>query len=266
MLSTLLEKIQHSDAKSPAHYIEKNMSTSDNFRYWSTIDIQDNHEPLIDSKGTALQHFDPHYYSSVGAPYENYAPSNLRKSVLERLLKAQQNLQDTHPSYSLKIFDGYRPLAVQSYMVNYEYEQLAHAQGLDINQIDDETHSSLMQKVLGIWAKPNEDLRCPPPHSTGGAVDLTIVDENGEPLDMGSEIDAIAPETSPNYFEDKTAEDAQHFHQNRELLRDCMHRAGFRRHPHEWWHFSYGDQIWAMLEWLDTPDSTPLAHYGRVEK
>ena len=26
-----------------------------------------------------------------------------------------------------------------------------------------------------------------------------------------------------------------------------MKQAGFVQHPNEWWHFSYGDQLWSWL-------------------
>ena len=26
-----------------------------------------------------------------------------------------------------------------------------------------------------------------------------------------------------------------------------MEQAGFVQHPNEWWHFSYGDQLWSWL-------------------
>ncbi|WP_271255300.1 M15 family metallopeptidase [Pseudanabaena sp. Chao 1811] len=37
-----------------------------------------------------------------------------------------------------------------------------------------------------------------------------------------------------------------------------MTHSGFVRHPHEWWHFSYGDQIWAWI------CNEKLAIYGGV--
>ena len=37
------------------------------------------------------------------------------------------------------------------------------------------------------------------------------------------------------------------FHRDRELLNQVMTHRGFVRHPNEWWHFSYGDQLWAWI-------------------
>jgi D-alanyl-D-alanine dipeptidase len=32
---------------------------------------------------------------------------------------------------------------------------------------------------------------------------------------------------------------------NRRILSDAMQKAGFANYPAEWWHFSYGDRLWA---------------------
>ena len=51
--------------------------------------------------------------------------------------------------------------------------------------------------------------------------------------------------------------------ENSDLLVEVMSFAGFTQLPTEWWHFSYGDQIWA----LETTDKTSLhveAKYGMI--
>ena len=40
----------------------------------------------------------------------------------------------------------------------------------------------------------------------------------------------------------------------------AMNQAGFVQHPCEWWHFSFGDQLWA---WYTKSDA---AFYGAVEE
>ena len=56
----------------------------------------------------------------------------------------------------------------------------------------------------------------------------------------------------------------QVFHERRELLRSVMEEAGFQRHPIEWWHFSYGDQLWAHFTQQQAPDTVLDAMYGRI--
>ena len=109
------------------------------------------------------------------------------------------------------------------------------------------------------------DPRTPPPHSTGAAVDLTLIDANGQPLPMGSEIDAIGAVSEPDHFRQRAdalppgpqREACLLWHGHREALAAAMADAGFARHPNEWWHFSYGDQLWALLQ------QRPIAVYGR---
>jgi D-alanyl-D-alanine dipeptidase len=35
------------------------------------------------------------------------------------------------------------------------------------------------------------------------------------------------------------------WHRRRLALTEAMQTAGFAQHPNEWWHFSWGDQLWA---------------------
>ena len=46
---------------------------------------------------------------------------------------------------------------------------------------------------------------------------------------------------------------------NRRMLYWLMIEAGFTNHPDEWWHYSYGDQMWAKLS------NKPAAFYGAAE-
>jgi len=34
---------------------------------------------------------------------------------------------------------------------------------------------------------------------------------------------------------------------NRDLLVDLLHNVGMVNYPDEWWHFSYGDRLWAEV-------------------
>ncbi len=37
------------------------------------------------------------------------------------------------------------------------------------------------------------------------------------------------------------------FHRDRELLNEVMNHSELVRQPNEWWHFSYGNQLWAWI-------------------
>lgn len=220
----------------------------------------------------------PHVYAQLGAPYGGISPFQLRETVVDRLMDAQAWLSRVRPGYTLEIFDAYRPVTVQAYMVEYTLKQCLQDAGMVwddyVADIDAPAHRKIRQRVAEIWAPPSMDPQCPPPHSTGGAVDLTILNAEGEALDMGSPIDHLGPESEANFYLRHGLSHTE-MHQNRVLLNQCMQQAGFRRIPHEWWHFSYGDQWWVLLNALDKAVNGMLsvsqlmppfvACYGRID-
>ena len=221
-------------------------------RPWSAIPISDCAE-LLEPLPEAFFRIEPHPYAAVGAPYgAGASPFRLRRGVIQRLLQAQETLQAQGLGYRLAIFDAWRPIAVQRFMVDYTIRMECEARGFDLDQDLPEVRS-VIEEVGRFWAPPSLDPMTPPPHSTGGAVDLTLLDRSQQLVDMGSEIDAIGVVSEPNHYL-AVAKTAQHgtdreraleWHQRRSLLADAMGAAGFAQHPNEWWHFSYGDQLWA---------------------
>ena len=201
----------------------------------------------------------PHPYAELGAPYGQFSPYFLRQTVAGKLLQAQAQLQTQRPGWQLQIFDAYRPISVQQFMVDYTFEQLARSKGLDPQNIDEESRSRLQTQVLKFWAVPSPNPNTPPPHSTGAAVDLTLVDSSGATIDMGADIDEISPRSYPNHFANHSELNAQQYHQNRQLLNNAMSAAGFSQHPNEWWHFSWGDQLWAHQK-----GGSAIAQYGNA--
>lgn len=122
----------------------------------------------------------------------------------------------------------------------------------------------MLEQVYQFWAVPNLDPKTPPPHSTGAAIDITLVNDIGVAIGMGSPIDEISDRSHPNHFAKSSDPNEQQYHQHRQLLEKIMLIAGFKRHWNEWWHFSYGDQIWAWLMRQENFDQRFVARYGRV--
>ncbi|MFM1811891.1 MAG: hypothetical protein RLZZ336_829 [Cyanobacteriota bacterium] len=238
------------------------MQPSPAARPWHPIPIVDCGEPLM-ALPPALLRLTPHPYEALGAPYgDQQSPFVLRQGVVERLLQAQGALQTLRPDWRLAIFDGWRPVAVQQFMVTHTIQQLCREQGVD-GQHPSADLSRITADVGRFWAPPSEDPATPPPHSTGAAVDLTLADRSGLPLAMGGEIDAIGPVSEPEHYAPLAVADpdgqAAVWHRHRQLLAQAMASAGFARHPNEWWHFSVGDQLWAWIS------QAPSARYGRVD-
>ncbi|MCX7875025.1 MAG: M15 family metallopeptidase [Melioribacteraceae bacterium] len=130
----------------------------------------------------------------------------LRKVVADSLSKANKYFKEKY-NYRIKIFDGFRPLHIQKIMWNI---------------IPDERYV----------ANPLKGSR----HNRGAAVDITLVDSNGNELDFGTDYDDFTEKASPNYlkFSNKILE-------NRKLLKEVMLKFGFTQLDSEWWHFDFKD-------------------------
>lgn len=147
----------------------------------------------------------------------------LRPEVALALLKAQKNI--SRKGYKLKVLDCYRPRPVQ-------------------------------QKL---WDKvPNASYVTPPKkgsmHNRGTAVDLTIVDAQGNELDMGTKFDYFGKEAHHDYYDLPEQVLA-----NRELLKQTMRKAGFLPIRTEWWHYYFAkgapkSHELSDYEWSCDPD------------
>lgn len=79
-----------------------------------------------------------------------------------------------------------------------------------------------------------------PPHCTGGAVDVSLVDDHNEEINLSEPFTKYYEE--PQLISSKITPKAQELRLN---LNKVMVEAGFAPHPREYWHFSYGDKMWA---------------------
>jgi D-alanyl-D-alanine dipeptidase len=174
----------------------------------------------------------------AGALPECYA----REGVLERLLHASSLL----PSHlRLVVLDGWRSTQVQSFL----FTECTNAFS---TMHPDEPEEEISRKAQQYVAKPMTDITMPAPHSTGGAIDITIADKAGKKLFFGAPFDFPNEISSTDYFEKKleqneklTAKEEEALY-NRRLLYFVMTQAGFVNFHCEWWHYEYGTQRWAL--------------------
>lgn len=218
---------------------------------WEHLRIEEDGEPLVAISRARISFEEPHPYVALGAPYEGRGPWFLRSTVHERLLEAQGHLEKRRAGFRLHLLDAWRPLAVQAFMVEHT-DQLLRRTAPELSA------AARRERVLTYWAPPNEDPARPPPHSTGAAIDLTLVDPAGGVVDMGSPFDEPTERSHPHHFAGAPDAAGQAAHGHRRLLDEVMRAAGFVGHPQEWWHFSYGDRAWAREHDL------PAARYGRT--
>ncbi len=236
---------------------------------YRAVPIAECDDPLVAIPAAPFAFTHPHPYVALGAPYGEASPWMLRQRVLDALLRAQEKLDARRPGWRLKLFDAYRPVAVQAFMVWQEFRAQAALAGRslaaygdpsELQACDPELYGLLAAKVFEFWGMPSEDPRTPPPHSTGAAIDLTLEDASGREVDMGSPIDETTARSYPDHYAAASSPQAQAFHAGRVLLDQAMTAAGFSRHRNEWWHFSLGDQMWAWAQ-----GKSP-AIYGRASR
>lgn len=210
-------------------------------------DAPQNRERLMDARkldldgenAYASSRMPPYYKPAKGAIKELY----VREGVGRRLKQVDAKLRKQ--ALRLFIHDAWRPQAIQAYFHDVWFPEALKRRRPDLEG------QSLQDAVEEYWAAPSSDAASPAPHATGGAVDLTIAWVDGPPLWMGSIFDELSPLAHPDRFEtlppDELAFSDEEARANRRLLYWLMDEAGFAAHPQEWWHFSYGDQMWAKM-------------------
>ena len=200
------------------------------------IPVVDNGEPLVDL-GEAGFLLDGRMADAAGA-FRQY-----RSGAAERLARAEKLLP---AGLRLLVAEAYRPPVLQRELFEGYRGELA---GLH----PDYTAAQL-RTAASRYVSPPEIA----PHCAGAAIDLTLCDAEGRELDMGSPMDAN-PEQSGGHCYTEAEGLAPHVVENRAILVEAMHSAGFVNYPTEWWHFSYGDRYWALLS------RRSEAVYGPVE-
>ncbi len=206
------------------------------------IPVKDNKEPMVDF----FKEFNKLRFDLKRVNVQKQSPSISwgRKEVGRRLLDAEVQLQPMGIRFLMK--ECYRPMIVQK--TNWDH------------------YYGFLQKKHPAWSAEELFAECAKfnapldvaPHTTGGAFDITLMDKNGEVLDMGTDVNA-----SPIKTEQATYMNAKNISKwakkNRALLSGVLTEAGFINYPASWWHWSYGDKYWALQT------QAPAAIYGSVE-
>ncbi len=197
-----------------------------------SVTVNENNEQLVEIKETPKIKLD--------TENKNFVPK-IRKSVLDLLNKASDNLP---PDYSLLVNTAFRPYEMQKRMWRKRLFQMAFL------------HPVQMITDLKGWRKNASRYTAPPGgsmHQCGSAIDVTLLFKDIE-IDMGSTQNETGVKVYT--FNDKINKEQK---QNRELLYKTMTNAGFVNYPLEWWHYCYGDKMWAA--YLEKSE----CFYGKLE-
>lgn len=175
-------------------------------------------------------------YFKMGIP-DAPAECYVRTGVYQRLLTAAKSLPN---GLSLVVLDGWRPFSVQQHLFDTLLNLMEHANTA-------QSKEQRLSEARNLVSPPSSFSNAPSPHLTGGALDVTLADSDGLLLNMGSLFDEASPMSYTASFENISQPtcEQQLSRDNRRILYNVMIDAGFTNLPSEWWHFDFGDQLWA---------------------
>lgn len=159
--------------------------------------------------------------------YGDFKNVYLQKEVAEKLVLAQLFLKSKFPYYRLIVFDAARPRSIQQIM----WDTIQVPQFEKTKYLSNPKFGSL--------------------HNYGAAVDVSILDNEGKELDMGTKYDFFGELAYPEKEEQLVREGKlkkDHI-ENRKLLRSVMLQAGFFNIQTEWWHFNSCNRNVAMSKY-----------------
>lgn len=147
--------------------------------------------------------------------YGNLEDAYLQPEALQKLYKASEILSNTHPELNLLIWDAARPRRIQQVLW-------------------DKADIPLPERSQYVANPESGSI-----HNYGCAIDLTLADSSGNPLDMGTDYDDFSEtahiDNETELIEKGLLTELQV--QNRAILRSVMTEAGFIPIRSEWWHF-----------------------------
>jgi zinc D-Ala-D-Ala dipeptidase len=161
-------------------------------------------------------------HNFVGRPIDGYAAPRclLTQAAATALAAAARDLAPR--GLHFKVFDCYRPTGAVANFVRW-------ARDLNDTAAKAEFYPDVDKRTLfrdGYIASHSG-------HSRGSTIDLTLVQDDGRELDMGTPFDFFSPKS---WTADASIGAAAHA--NRMLLAAAMRRRGFRGYDKEWWHFT----------------------------
>ena len=168
----------------------------------------------------------------------------VRLYIYDLLRNAQKHLP---PNYNFVIYEAFRPLAVQIKMWKKLKDRLSK-ENPDINP-----DSKQMTDLCNVYvANPYQQGSG---HQSGAAVDISLIDDTGIEYDMGCSISTYDDRTAMD--SDKISIDAKN---NRKILAQALEKVGLINYPPEWWHYSFGDRLWARIT------GSKIAIFGNIKE
>ena len=190
-------------------------------RYVGKVHVHENFDPLVD--------FLPHRHIIFNEETLE-DPNLIRKQVLFKLYRIADKLPE---GVNLKIYKTFRSRIKMS----GNFEEV-------ISEITAENPEIGRHEAMKLAKFKTDDPKgSMGGHETGGAVDVALCDNNGVDFNYGTRFHEYNDSTF-TYSTHITKEQRR----NRKKLVKLMKKEGFINFPGEWWHFSYGDRMWAAYK------------------
>jgi D-alanyl-D-alanine dipeptidase len=210
------------------------------------IPVQENHEEMIDILSQTEITWGPSPEIDNNTDY-----TKMRKTVYEKLVFAQSLLPK---NIKFCLYEAYRSLDLQKLLFESREEKVKQSHPhLSGKALFDEV-IRMVSPIINFDGSLNI-----PPHSTGAAVDLYLIDNNGEYVDMGIHPKDWLLDVEGTLSKTTATQISTAAKNNRKIMSDVMQKAGFVNYFTEFWHWSYGDRYWAYQS------GKPFALYGVVK-
>lgn len=185
-----------------------------------------------------------------------------RESVVRMLVQAHRGLAPY--GLGLYVLDAYRPVETQRGIWNFFRARIAASDpAASAAAIDAET-----KRYVSHPGSAGDSVG--PLHASGGAVDLWLIDlKTGEPLEFGAGFDEMNAVCQTDHFErllaagQVAADDPPLC--NRRILYWSMREVGFTNYPYEYWHYDYGDRMYALCARMLGETAVTRAWYSSVD-
>ncbi len=159
-----------------------------------------------------------------------------RKGVAERFAAARASVAPLH----IGLREAWRSPERQKFIYDHYF-----------NGLPSESSLAVRRRRANRFFAPY-DQKAPPGHSTGAALDVWLLDAEGEPIPLNGPGQRFR--SAPTF----SARLPEEVREKRIVLYNAMTAVGFTNCRDEWWHYSYGDAGWAVRV------GSPTCIYGLI--
>ena len=152
----------------------------------------------------------------------------IRRVVRDKVVACSERLPD---GLCLMIFEAFRPRSRQWELWQPVYQQI-------LEEHPDWSKEQVYEEASR-WVAPPDGFGSG--HQAGAAIDVKLAMADRTELDFGGPmkgLSGLAPTDWPV---------SPIVRKNRDMLVAALHGVGMVNYPDEWWHFCYGDRLWAEI-------------------